>query len=249
MGARRWLTALTVASMAIVLPAASIAPSSAAAARGRKALPGTVPSWAKASRARGEATGPVALTVALRWRNGGQLADVDRAVSDPRSPDYKHYLSAEAFRHRFSPSRASVAAVKRYLRRKGLRVNGVSKSRMLIEAVGSTRDAERAFHTKLREFRHARRTLRAPATPVSLPKSLAGSVASVVGLDQTMFRPLAASGLGAAAGVREREALLPLLGKGARHQADRARLLARYSHGSSAGMSRTSSRAPTGSTA
>ena len=191
MGARRWLTALTVASMAIVLPASSIAPSSAAAVRGRKALPGAVPSWAKASRARGEATGPVALTVALRWRNGGQLADVDRAVSDPEGPDYKHYLSAEAFRHRFSPSRASVAAVKRYLRRKGLRVNGVSRSRMLIKAVGSTHDAERAFHTKLREFRHARRTLRAPATPVSLPKSLAGSVASVVGLDQTMLRPLA----------------------------------------------------------
>ncbi|MGH2975648.1 MAG: S53 family peptidase [Solirubrobacterales bacterium] len=179
--------ALALAATVVAIPASS---GSAAPARARKALTGSTPSWATPGRLVGGASGKVRLAVALRWRHAGQLAAFDRSVSDPRSAGYGHYLSAGAFRARFSPSRTAVARVEAYLRGAGLRVDGASKSRMLVHASGSTNLVERAFATELRTYRYRGRKLRAPASGVSVPASLASTVTGVVGLDQTPMRHL-----------------------------------------------------------
>jgi subtilase family serine protease len=181
------VVAVALAVTVIAVPASS---GSAAPARGRKALPRSGPSWATANRLAGAASGQVHLAVALQWRHADRLAAFDRGVADPRSADYGHYLSSGAFRARFSPSHSAVAQVRRYLGGAGLRLDGTSKSRMLVHAHGSTRTVERAFRTDLRTYRYRGRHLRAPATGVSVPASLASTVAGVVGLDQTPFRPL-----------------------------------------------------------
>jgi subtilase family serine protease len=179
---------LVVAAATVALAAPG---GSSAAGAPRKTLAGTVPSWASAARDRGEAQGKVRLAVALRWRHGAALEALDRAVSTPGSSAYAHYLSPSQFRARFSPSSATVARVKTFLRSSGLRVQSVSKSRMLVDAEGSTRNTERAFHTDLRRYRQAGHTLRAAAKPASLPSSVAADVAGVVGLDETLAKPLA----------------------------------------------------------
>jgi len=163
-------------------------PGAAAAAPARKVFKGSVPHFAAHAKPVGAAHGQVSISVALRWRHERELQSVDKAVSDPSSADYRNYLSAAAFRSRYSPSAARVAAVSAYLRAKGLRVTRVSQGRMLIDAVGSAGAAERAFHTRLQTFQVGNRTVRGTAKPVSMPRGVARGVTGVVGLNQSVDR-------------------------------------------------------------
>ncbi len=185
---RSLVAALALAATVIAVPASS---GSATPAGGRKALPQSTPSWATADQLVGAASGEVRFDLALGWRDSDALVAFDRSVSDPRSPDYGHYLSARAFRARFSPTSSAVGKVRRFLRAAGLHVDGTSKSRMLIQASGSTGRVERAFRTELRTYHYRGRKLRAPANGVSIPRDLASTVTAVVGLDQTPMQRLA----------------------------------------------------------
>ncbi len=195
------MLALALATAVITLP---VAIGSTAAARGRKVLADSSPGWATPSRLVGKASGQVRFDVALEWRGSDALSEFDHSVSDPRSPDYGHHLSAQAFRNRFSPATSEVAGVRRFLRNAGLRVEGTSQSRMLVQASGSTRKVERAFRTKLRTYHYRGHKLRAPAGGVSIPGRLAPSVIGIVGLDQTPMRRLVRSAPPPAAFVNAR---------------------------------------------
>jgi subtilase family serine protease len=146
---------------------------------------------ATARRDRGPAHGRIDFAVALRWRHPEALARVDRAVSDPASPTYAHYLTPSEFRARFGPRPGAVARVKRFLRSRGLRVRAVSKGRMLVDATGSVAEAERAFRTELRRYQFAGHRLVEAADPVTIPASLSRFVLGVEGLNEVIARPLA----------------------------------------------------------
>ena len=60
---------------------------------------------------------------------------------------------------------------------------------MMVDARGGIAGIERAFQTSIREYKSRGRKLRAPATPVSIPARLGGSVLAVVGLDETWYSP------------------------------------------------------------
>ncbi len=182
--ARALVVGLAVASTTVALAAAG--GSSAASDGSRKTLKHSVSAFAKPSKAVGKAEGKVPISVALRWRHAGELRRFTTAVSDPSSSTFRHFLSASQFRARYSPSAKRVAAVKSFLRSNGLRVTGTSQSHMLVDAVGSVSAAERAFGTRLERYRVGHRVLRGTATPVSLPQSVSGDVAAVVGLDETV---------------------------------------------------------------
>jgi subtilase family serine protease len=147
---------------------------------------------ASPDRARGPAHGRIGFEVALRWRHRRALAALDRAVSDPASTGYGHYLTPTRFRSRFSPTAADVRAVEAFLRRTGFRVGHVSKARMLVGASGAVADAERAFHTDLRRYRVGHRSLVEAAKPATVPAPLGRRVLGVVGLNEVLARPLAA---------------------------------------------------------
>ncbi len=187
--ARALIAGLVVASVTIAVAAGS----SAAGHSSRKVLKGSVPAFAKTSKSVGRATGPVPVAVALRWRHAAELKGFDAAVSDPSSPSYRHFLSADAFRARYSPRRSTLASVESYLRSHRFRITGHSKSRVLIDAVGSARAAERAFGTRLERYRVGHRVLRGAAKPASLPAGVGAEVVGVVGLDETLNRPLSSA--------------------------------------------------------
>ncbi len=147
---------------------------------------------ARPDRVQGPARGRIDFSVALRWRHRRALAALDRAVSDPASADYGHYLTGARFRSRFSPTGADVAAVEAFLRHAGFRVRHVSKARMLVGASGTVAAAERAFHTDLRRYRVGRRRLVEAARPATVPAALGRRVLGVVGLNEVLARPLAA---------------------------------------------------------
>ena len=92
---------------------------------------------------------PVEVVVGLGWRNAVELQRLVHDVADPQSARYQQFVSPRAFERRFAPRMAQLGAINRFLRGARLHITGVSRSRLLVAAVGSARDVERALSTQL----------------------------------------------------------------------------------------------------
>jgi subtilase family serine protease len=182
--------ALAVGAIVGGLAMLTAAAGGAADMGGRTTVGGGPLPYATKSREIRDARGTIALSVALRWRHDGRLDRFNQAVADPASPRYAHYLSPARFRTRFSPTKAQVRAVRKWLEAQGLTVTGVSANRMLVDATGSARQINRAFDTSLRIYRTQGQELRAAADPISVPSRFASTILAVVGLDETHFSPM-----------------------------------------------------------
>src|SRR6476469_9602550 len=113
MGVNRVLVA---GSMMVFAITATVLLGGSAAARSRRALPQSSPSWARASNLERHATGKVSFSLTLSWRHAAELQRFDNAVADPSSSQHAHYLSPSAFRSRFAPTSGDVKTTKRWLR-------------------------------------------------------------------------------------------------------------------------------------
>jgi subtilase family serine protease len=183
-------TTLALAVCALVFGAGS---AGATPGNGPVALAGSVPSWANSSAVTGAATGssPVGFRVYLGWNDPNAVTALARAVSDPSSPSYGHYLTPQQFRQRFAPSQNDVNAVESWLRSQGFQVGYVPQNNHYVEAEGTVAQADAAFGVTLNEYTYKGMTLRAPSSALTIPSSLAGVVESVVGLDDSaaLVRP------------------------------------------------------------
>ena len=192
---------LTVVSLVLgaalaVLLAASVA----AAPTGRAKVSGSVPPWAKAAALKSPANGAeaVGFQVYLGWRHAGRAAALAKAVSEPSSATYGRYLSPAKFRSRFAPGKSAVAAVVNWLKSQGFTIAGIPANHLYVAAKGTVAQAESAFRVRLNEYSVQGLTLRAPASPVTIPASLAHVVTGVVGLDQggALTHPLSIRDIG-----------------------------------------------------
>ncbi|MER6628972.1 S53 family peptidase [Streptomyces sp. NPDC000987] len=165
-------------ALALGIPAAH-----AADHPGRDALTGTKPAWATATADKGATSDGAQVTarVYLAGRDASGLAAYAKAVSDPNSAAYGHYLSARKAQARFGATKAQVAAVKSWLRSAGLKVTGVT--RHYVTVTGDVAAVEKAFGTQLHDYAKGAKTYRAPAKTASVPESLKGAVLTVTGLD------------------------------------------------------------------
>jgi subtilase family serine protease len=174
---------------------ALLVPAAATGASGRSALAGSVPSWAKPSSLKGHAAGTdwVGFRVYLQQRNAAEAEALALAVSNPRSASYGKYLTPGQYQSRFAPTSAEVNAVRSWLQSQGLAVNYVPANNAYVSAEGTVSQVEAAFATKLNVYSVAGKALRSPASELAIPTSLAGTVAGVLGIDQSaaLVRPLA----------------------------------------------------------
>jgi subtilase family serine protease len=156
-------------------------------ASSRTSLPGTTPPWATAARSVGHASPSesVEFRLYLGWRNQAGAEALARAVSDPKSASYRQFLSPAAFRQKFAPTAASVAAVQQWLRDSGFKVSYIPSNNHFIAAQGTVKQVEAAFATTLNRYKVAGRTLRAPSKNLSVPTSIASFISGSVGIDQT----------------------------------------------------------------
>ena len=171
MRSRKYL--VCVAAFALALAGVGAASGSPASVR----VAGSRPSWARASNLvrRVDPASRVDFLVFLGWRDAAGVTAVASAVSDPNSASYGHYLSAAEFRARFSPARADVDAVRRWLGDAGLRVDSVPASRLWVAASGSARDVERALGTGLAMYRTGSSVRRATTGDLASRRSSPGS--------------------------------------------------------------------------
>lgn len=156
----------------------------AAAATSRVALAGARPSWARTADGAPSSAQRIDMNVYLGWRNAADLDAFIQRVSTPGGADSGKFLTPAQFRSRYAPTNASVARVRDFLTAAGLSVGQIPANHAYIPVNGTVAQAEKAFGTRLANYRMGGRQLRAPATTVSVPSDLAGLVSGVSGLSQ-----------------------------------------------------------------
>jgi kumamolisin len=123
--------------------------------------------------------GAVHFVVGLPLRNGAELDRLLSAISDPQSPQYRHFLSRDAFLERYAPAPTDLVAVARDLRNAGLNVSIMDQA---VAVGGSAAHVERYFGTRFLPNASGRL---APASAMRIPSALAVRHASVLGLSGT----------------------------------------------------------------
>src|SRR5215831_4234227 len=127
-----------VASCALL--AAGWIPAAGAASKStRHVIAGSHPNWAVASNRTGDvdSSSGVVARIYLRGADDAGLEAVARAVSDPHSSSYHHFLTPAAVRARYAPTAASVHAVESWAQSSGLQVTAVPANNMYVEVSGT----------------------------------------------------------------------------------------------------------------
>ncbi|HEY1639282.1 MAG TPA: S53 family peptidase [Streptosporangiaceae bacterium] len=169
---------------------ATAGPASASPGPRSHPLAGSTPRWLHRAHDLGATRSGqrVSFGVLLGMRNQAGAAATVRAVSDPASASYGHWLSNATFNARYAPARSAVTAVRAWLRSQGFQVTTTLPSGMYVEASGSAAQVEKTFATRLRNYSYLGKTVRANATALSLPASTPATVtkaiSGVLGIDQ-----------------------------------------------------------------
>jgi hypothetical protein len=100
------------------------------------------------------ATRRLDLSIGLPLRNQEALGIFLNGVSDPVSPNYRHYLTPEQFAEQFGPTEEDYQSAANFFRANGFAVTGESPNRVLLNVNGSVADVERVFQVVLRTYRH-----------------------------------------------------------------------------------------------
>jgi len=135
------------------------------------------------------------VTVSLLARDGAGLDAFNRSVSDPKSPNYRHFISPNEVGERFGASQQTVDATVAYLKANGLAITLVAGNKMAISAEGTIAQVEKAFGVKLANYQGpnpvgvGNYNFRRPLNKPMVPATLSGSVIDVEGLD-TSNRPI-----------------------------------------------------------
>src|SRR5438477_11754365 len=155
----------------------------------KSALKGSKPSWASSSNyvKAADATTKLGFRVYLGWTNQSGAEALARAVSNPRSSSYRHYLTPAQFRQQFAPTANQVAQVQSWLTSQGFGLVYTPANNHYVSAQGTVAQAPAAFGTSfgMYKVKALGLTLRSPSADVSIPSSLAGMVSAVIGLDQS----------------------------------------------------------------
>ncbi len=148
-----------------------------------------VPGHVRAAVARLAPAGRVAgtnrlqLAIGLPLHHRDALTNVLRAIYDPSSASFRHYLTPEQFTETFGATEAEYQAVIGFAKAHGLAVTGTHANRMLVDVEGAAADIEGAFGIKLNLYAHPQeaRNFFAPDTEPSVDAGLA--VLHISGLD------------------------------------------------------------------
>jgi subtilase family serine protease len=160
-------------------------PASAAPVKSPRTVVNSAPSWTAGASKVAETPAAVGqqMSVVLKLRDAAGAEALAAAVSDPTSDQYGKYVSAAAWRARFAPTDATVAAVTSWLKSQGFTIGAIPANHRYISFAGTSGQAEKAFATDLKIFNKDGQKVTAPASALSVPTALAGSIVGVSGLD------------------------------------------------------------------
>ncbi|MGH9495401.1 MAG: S53 family peptidase [Candidatus Sulfotelmatobacter sp.] len=96
----------------------------------------------------------VHLAISLPLRNQADLDTFIADLYDPRSPNFRHYLSMQEFAERFGPSQEDYAALQKFAADNGLRIVDSMGNRMVLDVEAPAATIETVFHVSMDLFQH-----------------------------------------------------------------------------------------------
>ena len=127
-------------------------------------------------------SGPIHIVVILNYSNQSRLNDFLANLSNPNSPEYHHYLTADQFNANFSPQESEYESAISYFKDSGMYNFTTFPDRSIISMFGSPSAVENAFHTGLSVSTNNGTTVEGPSASPELPFWLSERVYEVVGL-------------------------------------------------------------------
>ena len=134
------------------------------------------------------ADSPLTLTIVLNRTDPQGFEDFVRAVQDPASSNFRHYLTPQELAQRFGPTERAYDQVLRYLEAHGFTLVEGSTNRLTLTMRGTRAQVEEAFALNIVDYRLKDRNLFANDTDPALPAEIAAHVQAVVGLSN-LARP------------------------------------------------------------
>jgi subtilase family serine protease len=129
------------------------------------------------------------IAVGIPYRNQSQIQAFVDSVSNPASPNYRHFITPDEVGRRFGIAASQVKQVQDYLSSMGMKIRRVAQNRLAILADATVSQAEAAFNTTLDEFEAPDSTmpkgeiLFSFTRPPSVPTSIRRLVLSIEGLE------------------------------------------------------------------
>ena len=131
------------------------------------------------------ASSPIEITVWLKLHDNAGLQNTLAAQNDGATP----WLSSDQIESRYSPAAADVAAVRSFLKTRGLTVEAVGPHNLFVKAAGTAATVQSAFGVELHQYRFNGTTFHANTATPKLPQAIAPLVASVGGLMNLGAKP------------------------------------------------------------
>ena len=103
-------------------------------------------------------------------------------LTNPASPNYRHFLTTNEFAQRFGPTPEAIRTVRTYLTQNGLTIKHLNRAGTIMQVSGTTAEIAHAFSATLLTYRYGALTNLALATSATLPQSIGQYVKTVVGL-------------------------------------------------------------------
>ncbi len=128
---------------------------------------------------------PIEITVWLKLHDNTGLQNTLAAQNDGTTA----WLSDAQIEARYSPAAADVAAVRDFLKARGLRVGDVGPHNMFVKAAGTVASVQSALGVELHQYRFNGATFHANTASPKLPDTIAPLVASVGGLTNLGAKP------------------------------------------------------------
>ncbi len=152
-------------------------------------LSGTVPAWIHNAEKLRPVDGQqrVAITAYLRWRNEPELQQLIQDQTTPGNPRFGQFLTPALFHAQFSPTIDEVRAVENALKSMDLRIEYAPASGLFVRASGTVSQIRSAFRVSQNFYSYRGKTLRAHSEDPVIPRSLAGIVTYIGGLDESRF--------------------------------------------------------------
>ncbi|MBK7860457.1 MAG: hypothetical protein IPJ65_17955 [Archangiaceae bacterium] len=125
---------------------------------------------------------PVQLGISFKLTHAEEMNALRRAQLDPRSPDFRRWLTPREFGERFGQSAAFYAQATEWLRGAGFTVTPMP-SRAFAIATGTAEQTERLLGLQLLPVEGEAPAVHVPSGPLKLPTWLQGVVLHISGLD------------------------------------------------------------------
>lgn len=131
------------------------------------------------------------LAVSIPILRPEELDQLTKSITDPQSPQYRHFLTPQEFTRRFGPTQSDYDAVITFFKRRGFNIT-TYPNRTLLDIDGTVGMIEETFHTTLWVYKHPseKRNFYAPDENPSIDLDI--PLSNVAGLDNFIrFKPLA----------------------------------------------------------